>query len=311
MTEEPGRLPAVMMLAIAVVGGGCGGGVKETPTSGTLTVCACESHLELVQSEADQFNSIYKQASVSVLGATTREAIVNLLNDSVSVIVIDRQLNAEEQAVVAKAGTDLEEVAVAKDAFAVVVSRVNTTPAFTLESLKDMVAGKVTDWSEVEGSGLAGPVEIVLTGRNSGAYELLKDHLLALPEDIPIAVAPASQREVLDYVAAHPQAVGLVSFACYRSPSARAVAADSTGAVRALAFWGADSTGRAAMHRLHQANIHLDRYPLTYSVYIYLRRGSSLAAGFTSFVAGPVGQKIILDWGLVPVTMPVRIVTLT
>jgi phosphate transport system substrate-binding protein len=276
-----------------------------------LAVCACESHLELVQSEAAQFTSIYKQASVSVFGTTTREAIVGLLNDSVRVIVTDRQLNAEERAAAAAAEMDLEEIAVAKDAFAVVVNRVNETPTFTLDVLKGMLGGRVSDWGQVEGSGLTGPVEVVLTGRNSGAYELLKDRLLDLPEDIRASVVPASQREVLDYVATHAQAVGVVSFACFRSPSALAVTSDSAGAVRALAFWGADSTGRAAAHRLHQANIHLDRYPLTYSVYMYFRKDSNLAAGFAGFVAGPVGQKIILDWGLVPVTMPVRIVTLT
>lgn len=304
-------LAVLLVASLTLASGGCGGADKETPTKGNLTVCACESHAELVRSEADQFNGLYKEANVSVSGATTREAIVNLLNDSVPVIVTDRRLNAEEQAVVAKADMNLEEVAVAKDALAVVVNRVNATPTFTLESLKDIVTGRLRDWSEIEGSGLSGPMELVLTGRNSGAYELLKDHLLGLSEDIPMAVAPASQREVLDYVAAHPQAIGVVSFACYRSPSAQTVTADSAGAVRALAFWGADSTGRAAVHRLHQANIHLDRYPLTYSVYLYFRKDSSLGAGFTGFVAGPVGQKIILDWGLVPATMPVRIVTLT
>ena len=310
-TSTSDLLLTAMFTGLSVVAGGCGGADRETATRGRIVVCASESHLELIQREAEQFDSLYKEADVSVFGATTREAIVNLLNDSVRVIVTDRQLNAEEQAVAAKADLDIEEVAIARDALAVVVNRLNATPNFTLETLRDLVTGRLAVWSGVEGSGLSGPIELVLTGRNSGAYELLRDHLLGLTEEISMAVAPASQREVLDYVAGHPQAVGVVSFACYRGPSAQAVTADSAGAVRTLAFWGADSTGRAAAHRLHQANIYLGRYPLNYSVYVYCRKDSDLAAGFTGFVAGPVGQKIILDWGLVPVTMPVRIVTLT
>ncbi len=49
-----------LLLAALVVGavglGSCGrGGQEETATKGRLAVCACESHFELVQKEAEQF----------------------------------------------------------------------------------------------------------------------------------------------------------------------------------------------------------------------------------------------------------------
>ena len=284
---------------------------EETATKGKLTVCATESHLALVEKEASEFTSLYKEAQISVVGAETREAIVNLLNDSVRVIVADRSLNAEEQGVAKTQKVGIEEIAIAKDALAVVVSSLNGTSTFTMESLRDIFTRKVTDWSQVEESGLMGPIVTILTGPNSGAYDLLKDVFLKLGEDIPLSAVMGSQREVIDYVGSHPQAIGLVSVACYRDPALAAVVSDSTGRVKGLAFAGTDSTGQMAIHRLHQANIYLGRYPLTYNVYLYFRKSSYLAAGFSGFVAGPTGQKIILDWGLVPVTMPVRIVTLT
>ncbi|MFZ1946515.1 MAG: substrate-binding domain-containing protein [bacterium] len=306
--------PAVVAVALCVAASGPGCGRKaeeETATKGRLSVCVSEAHLELFQREADQFNSLYKEAGVAVFGATTREAIVNLLNDSVPMIATDRPLNAEEQAVVVRDKIDIQEVAIARDALAIVVSRLNGAGTFSMESLQDMLTRKVTDWSQVPGSGLVGPIELVLTDRNSGAYELVKEHFFDLAEDLPVAVVLASQRAVVEYVGKHPQALGMVSVACYRSPSVGAVTADSSGTVKALAFAGVDSTGQQATHRLHQANIHLGRYPLGYDVYIYFSKDSDLAAGFAGFVAGAEGQKIVLDWGLVPVTMPVRIVTLT
>jgi phosphate transport system substrate-binding protein len=312
MISRPGRvvLLVVVVLVLAAVVGCSRGGKEQTATSGNLTACVSESHLELFQAEAEQFNSLYKDASVVVVGASTREAIVNLINDSVQVIAVDRKLNVEEQAVVKKEHIDLQEVQIAEDALAVVVNRVNETEVFSMESLRDMVWGRVTDWGQVPGSGLTGTIEVVLTGRNSGTYEILKDHFFSEAEDIPIAVAAASEREVIEYVAKHPQALGVVSTASYRSPSVAAVT-DSSGGVKALAFAGVDSTGHEVRHRLHQANIHLGRYPLHYPVYVYFRKNSNIAVGFAGFVAGAEGQKIILDWGLVPATMPVRIVTLT
>jgi phosphate transport system substrate-binding protein len=308
------RLWPLLLAAVAVVGAlpfGCGGERGETPTSGRVTVCVSESHLELFQEIAATFNGVYKEASVSALGATSREAIVNLINDSVKVIVTDRPLNAEEQAVVAREKIDLEEVAVAEDGLAVVVNRVNDAATFTVEGLRGIATGEVTDWGQIAGSGLSGPIELVLTGRNSGAYELLKDRFLSVPGDLAVGAVEPSQREVVDHVASRPQAVGVVSGACWRSPSLAPLTDVTAGAVKALAFSAVDSAGLPATHVFHQANIHLGRYPLHYPVYLYFRKESSLAAGFCAFVAGAHGQKMILDWGLVPATMPVRIVTLT
>jgi phosphate transport system substrate-binding protein len=306
-------VPLTVLSCLLFVGTSCSRFAdEETATKGRLTVCASESHLELIQAEAEQFTSLYQEAKVTVFGATTREAIMHLLNDSVSVVVLDRTLNAEEEQVVKKAKLKLERIEVALDAVAVVVNSLNDVRGISKETLKDILTRKVTDWSQISGSGLSGPVELALTGRNSGTYELIKDHFFGLSEDIQASVVLPSQKEVLEYVAKHPQAIGLVSLASFRSPSVQFLSADSTSAVvRALSFAGQDSTGKAALFKLHQAHIHLGKYPLSYSVYIYVRKESDLAAGFVGFIAGPVGQKIILNWGLVPVTMPVRIVTLT
>jgi phosphate transport system substrate-binding protein len=285
---------------------------RETATKGSLSVCASESHLELIQTEADEFTSQYQQADVTVFGATTRDAIVYLLNDSVSVIVVDRLLNPEEEQVVKKSKIKLERVEVALDAVAIVVNHLNDAKGISKEVLRDILVKKVTDWNQVSGAGLSGPVALVMTGKNSGTYELVKDHFFGLPADVLPSVVLATQQEVLEYVARHPQAIGVVSLASFMNPSVQALSVDSTSAlIRALSFAGQDSTGNSALFKLHQAHIYLGKYPLSYPVYAYFRKESNLAAGFVGFIAGPAGQKIILNWGLVPVTMPVRIVTLT
>jgi phosphate transport system substrate-binding protein len=63
---------------------------------------------------------------------------------------------------------------------------------------------------------------------------------------------------------------------------------------------------------LHQANVYRGFYPLHYGVYIYCttsdKRDAGPEIGFTTFVASHPGQKIIMDAGLVPATMPIRLV---
>jgi phosphate transport system substrate-binding protein len=61
-----------------------------------------------------------------------------------------------------------------------------------------------------------------------------------------------------------------------------------------------------------QAYVFLGYYPLSAPVMIYSRVvDQDVSLGFISFVCSGPGQKIVQNNGLVPVTMPVRIVSLT
>ena len=136
----------------------------------------------------------------------------------------------------------------------------------------------------------------------------------------------STQHEVLQHVAATPAAIGVVSVAAWRAPApgnvaaavqdgeagwAKGVESPAIGsAVRPLNVVTPDSLGVDVSRALHQANIYLGAYPLHYPVLVYFDKRSRLAAGFSAFLASAPGQKRILDAGLVPVKMPVRLVHL-
>jgi phosphate transport system substrate-binding protein len=62
----------------------------------------------------------------------------------------------------------------------------------------------------------------------------------------------------------------------------------------------------------HPAYIANNSYPFIREVYMINRETfSGVGSGFTSFVAGDSGQRIILKMGMVPATMPVRLVEIT
>ncbi len=284
---------------------------EETPTKGTLVVCVSESHQALIQKEADEFCASYPEAKVTVLPTTTREAFVHLLSDSVRMVITDREMNAEEKAAAAEMEVRFQQIHIAEDALAVLVNSLNALERISFDTLRAIVEKDMTDWTELPESGFTGPVETVLTGPNSGAYELVRDHFFDLTEDILPSVVLASQKEVLNYVAAHPQAIGLVSLACYEDSSAHPTQGFK-GDVQDLAFSGFDSTGQKAVFKLHQANVYWGKYPLHYPVFIYFKPSQSkLATGFSGYVSSLPGQKIILNWGLVPAKMPIRVVQLT
>lgn len=281
---------------------------KESPTSGRLGVYVSDSHAALAAKEADLFCSLYNRAQITLYSASTRECLVHLINDSVRLVLTDRALNAEELRIINKDELEIDSIQVALDALALLVNRVNDLQALSMADLHAIIDQRLTSWQQLPGSGLTGPIQLVTPGKNSGAYELLKYHFLRRSEDFIPAVMTAAQSEVVKYVASHSQALGIASLACVKEDSLKALTEEPDGMVRTLAFTGTDSTGAPVHIRMHQANVYLKKYPLYYPLYVYFNHKSQLAAGFCSFVASAPGQKIILNSGLVPTTMPIRLV---
>ena len=301
----------------------CAPPASESPTRGRLDVAVAESHAPIVEREAALFSSLYSEAHLRIRPMTTREAFIALIADSVRLVVVDRRPNAEEERALAEVGARIEEVRIAEDALALVVNPANGLRDVSLDQAADLLSGRTPDWAALPGAALSGSVAVVMTGRNSGAWELLTEHFFPGRGWAAPGVRAESQKDVLAQVEAVPGAVGVVSVACWKNPGAAsgnpsrpeatgwAAGVPSAAPVRALAIVAADSLGLAEPRALHQANIHLGLYPLHYPIYVVFNSRSLLAAGFSAFVASAPGQKLLLDAGLVPATMPVRLVQLS
>lgn len=289
---------------------GCPPPKTETPTSGKLTVLVTESLASLIQKEADEFQRLYPEASVTLLGTSTRDAIVQLLNDSVTFIIVDRQFNEEELGVTKQFDIQYVETKIAQDALAVLVNNRNPMENISIESLERILQGKVTTWRNVPESRWSGAIDLVLTPRNSGAYELLTTHFFQLNEPLTPRIVAESQHGVFRTVVLNDRALGFVSLTALHDTIAHPEIQQFKNSTRVVAVSGKDSL--RTFHKPHQANVFREFYPLHYPVYLYTTAThGSLASGFTAFIASAPGQKIIQNAGLVPATMPVRLVQIT
>ena len=112
---------------------------------------------------------------------------------------------------------------------------------------------------------------------------------------------------MVDFVSSHPDAIGMLGLNWLP---------DNKDKVKVLELAdpdAPDSLGtRGKYFRPHQAYVFQGTYPLTRQIYFYSRADVySVGIGFVSFVTSAPGQKIVLNSGLVPATMPVRLVQLT
>ncbi|MBL0175949.1 MAG: substrate-binding domain-containing protein [Ignavibacteria bacterium] len=296
-------LSFISVSALLLLVSACGYRSEETATKGGMHVLASESQAVVMHEEVEQFMRLYADAKVTLGVTTTRDAIVQLLNDSVRYIVVDRDLNAEEKAVAEKAGLELEKVHVAEDALAFIVHPSNPLTEISEQTLRGILGGEATEWKSVQGASAGGAVQLVCTGRNSGTYELLVRTFFKLAKDAPLAAIADSQRATVDFVAAHPGALGVVPVSAIR---------DTALGVRVLKVEALDSaSGTRSFVALHQANIYLGKYPYHYPVYVHFSSArTGLPMGFSAFMASPPGQKLFQNAGLVPRTQPVRLVQL-
>jgi phosphate transport system substrate-binding protein len=304
--------PAVLFSILVVLSViGCTKRQGTDIRSGTLTVLATESHLPLVQQLVVDYHSVFPEVVVTPQGTTTRAAIVDMVNDSVHCVIVDRRLNEEERSAIESAKLNVMETEIASDGLAVLVHPSNKLSAISPETLKAIVSGTTALWNTLPESKLRGVIELCLTGKNSGLYELLTRHFFKLEKDVSLAAMASSQQGIIEYVGTHPEALGVVSFAAWNDTTHTANM-NARKNVRALDLLTTSSEGVQAAVRLNQRNIYDQTYPLTYSLYIYTsEKRPGPAYGFSAFVAGETGQRVFLYAGLVPKTMPYRTIQLT
>lgn len=301
-------LSAVILVSLAFLHSSCRDEPRETPTQGTLAMISSEDVSPVIDLQVTDFTRAYTGAVITHRHSSARDAVVQLLNDSVKLIVIPREFNDEERRVIAKNELDVTSTLIAYDAVAVVVNEGNRLTQVTTAQLRSFLDGSVTSWSAVPGSGLTGQVVVAMGEPNSAVSEYVKQRLNGGREFAPVVLPGATTADVIADVQKRRNAVGFVPQAWLKGlPESLRVLEVGDPAFRR------DTTGTATEYYApHQAYIHQGLYAMRRSVYVHTHNaGRGVALGFTSFAAAAEGQKIIVKNGLVPATMPVRLVQLS
>ena len=294
-----------LLVAICGILAGCGGKEPGSTqlTKGALKVQADEAIFPSVNAEGEEFQRQYPDSRIDIRPADARAAISDFALDSVRVIVTGRAFNKEEHDALAAAKIQFEEYRVALSAVAVVANSENPLKRLRVSQLDSILTGEITQWPSKHG-----PVDLVIGGRNSSINEVVRNTVMG-GKDFTMAATPIDSSLVrIEYVKTHRGAIGLVGVNWLRGM-------DQDLTIMALGTPGVrpDSTEPPGQYYSPaQAYVYKGYYPITTPVYVYSREiDRNIALGFISFVTSGPGQKVFLNNGLVPVTMPVRLVQLT
>jgi phosphate transport system substrate-binding protein len=283
---------------------------EDTPTSGKINISVDETFKPIIDTEINTFQSIYTYAKVNASYKPEGNAFEDLLNDSVNLIIVTRDLTPQEK----KHFEDLKLypriTKIAYDAVAFITNNSNPDSQFTDDQVKKIISGQISKWNQIDPKSQNSNIQLIFDNNNSGTFRYLKQY--AGNQDLSKNISAAKSSEaVIDYVSKNKNALGVLGVT-WVSDRRDSTLMSFVNKVRVVEVSPPDSSeGRGEYYKPYQAYIATKYYPLWRTVYIVSREArAGLATGFASFVAGDKGQRIILKSGLVPASQPVRLVEL-
>ena len=304
---------AFLSTAIALQFAACGGNafkpdLSDTPTSGNLKIVSDESFEPLMNSQAETFMSLYKNAKIEISYKTEADAINYLMNDSVKVIISGKDLTPEQHQYFKDHKVLARSTKIAVDALALIINKENIDSMLTLSQFESILKGKTNNWNAINSKNNLGDIAVVFDKSGSSNVRFLKEKLLQNGNFPANCFALNSNKEVIDYVINKRNAIGVIGVS-WISDSNDSTAMTFLNQIKVIALKNDTSTEYSDYYQPYQAYIALKQYPLTRDVFLINRQSrNGLGTGFASFVAGDQGQRLVRLKGLLPATMPVRIV---
>jgi phosphate transport system substrate-binding protein len=264
--------------------------------------------MPIIEQELAVFTGLNPEAVIETAYEGEREAFELLMKDSVRLIIATRDLSAQQRDSLANMRLRPRSQRLASDGIAIVVNPANPDSLMTVSSLRDILGGRITRWSELpsEGEHRSDEIQVVFDHPNSSTLRFVRDSIMGGEAFSPTLRALEDNLAVIDHVANNPDALGVVGVCWIKDfddPSQ--LNFNPAVSVVALGTNGGDEV------KPYPAFLNNGTYPLRRDVYIITSDSfGTLPAGFVKFAASDAGQRIILKAGLVPGTRPNREVML-
>lgn len=284
----------------------------DTESSGIAKFGADESFAPIVEEELAVFTGLNPNAHLTVEYMSEPELLKALMNDSLQLIMSACDLTDQQKEFIRQRKQTPRSQRIAIDGIALITNRQNLDSLISTVDLKKIMTGKITQWNQVinaEKSKL-GDIQVVFDNPNSSTLRYINDSIARGDTLSSKLSALKNNKEVLDYVANTPNALGIIGVNWVSNPS------DSlklTFSQKIRVMWVSRSE-KPTIDNCFQpipAYLRTGEYALTRDLFLIITdpRGG-LPSGFVKFFAGDAGQRIVYKAGLVPATAPTRLISI-
>lgn len=265
---------ALSVAAVAAAFFGCSkSNENRVVIKGSTTV------LPITQKAAEAFRKIDK-VSITIEGSGSGNGIKAILDGTCDIANSSRAMKEKELKSAEEKGIKIKEYAVALDMIVPVVHPSNPVKNLTLNQLKAIYDGSISNWKQVGGKDEA--IVVISRDTSSGTYEVWSERVMNKSDVRKDALLQASNGAIVSAVAGNPRAIGYVGYGYI------------TDTIKTLSVNGVEGT---------IPNAKSSKYPVSRELYKYVNeeKFSPEAQKFMDFVMGPEGQKLVKEAGFIPV----------
>lgn len=267
----------------------------DTKNSGEALFVSDESFAPVLDQELYIFKNDNPHSKPIMAYRSEDDVVRMLVTDSARFGFLSRDLTNDERSDLKSHNLPVLVKKFAVDAVAIIVNEASPDSAMTVEDIKKMLSGQTKrDRS------------IVFDNPNSSLVRYLKEFSGQTDFKQKNIYALKSNKEVIEYVSKHSDAIGVTGFSWINDPDADY--ADAAKKVKILALRDENSkTASSVYFKPSQETLYLKQYPLLRYLYVVNCTGrEGLGYGFEHFIEGDKGQRIILRSGLLPINIPER-----
>jgi len=271
---------------------------EDTLNKGIISI-ACDDNFEnLMNAEINAFEAHNNLAIINPIYSNENEVIRLLVEDSVRFALTTRDLNAKEQKEVKEKNMVVQKYLMAFDGIALIINKANTDSLIGLPTLKKILTGEITEWSQINPQSRLGTIRVIFDGNRSGVLryvvdsiakgELLSSHMYAMN----------NSDELIEKVGELKNVIGIVGFNVITDNVYQKNLQDK---FRLMRVGREEKATPENTYLPYAGDIKTEDYPLWRAVYVLLSDPKSgLSSGLSIFLAHDVGQMVILKSGLLP-----------
>ena len=295
--------------------------IKSVSTTGEMSIVVDENVEPLMKAEITEFERLNPEAKVKMKSVPTTNAIVDLINGDTKLIVVSRNMNEEEKAVLQRNKLELKEYPLAIDGIGFIVNVKNPIERVTSEDLKNIFSGEYKLWTDIKSQNEEqnskvkktfkesnNTIKLYIQRKNSATNKYFQDSVLKSLQYSGSAVICSTSVQILNAVRDNENAVGIISMNWLSKGLQDTI--DTT--VNTLRVSKIKENGvQEDYAEFHQGLLYNAKYPYRRTIYVLTTESDiKLATGFITFLVRTDGQKIVLKNSLVPITQPVRTIQL-
>ena len=253
--------------------------VPASAAKDELVINGSTTVLPVMQKAAENFMAANPDVSLAISGGGSGNGIKALTDGLCQIAMSSRDMKANETEHAKSKGVTPVRIPIAVDALLPVVHPSNGVAQLSVAQLRDIYAGKITNWKEVGGADKK--IAVISRDTSSGTYETWDEKIMNKEKVAPSALLQASNGAVVQAVAKNPNALGYIGFG-YLDKSIKGLDIGSLKATPESALSG--------------------QWPISRELYIFTNgEPKGAIKKLVDYLLDPQkGQKAVLEVGFIP-----------